>query len=99
VKKVLHEKRTCDATEAESNNECIKAMNIHSSAINLSQNNENKAAQTYLNEKKKCTYHIDQQDLLAMVLSCNDPGVEELVLNPIHHIQTEGRVRFFEGNL
>jgi hypothetical protein len=34
-----------------------------------------------------------------MVLSCNDPGVEELVSNPIHHIQTEGMVRFFEGNL
>lgn len=95
----MYEKRPYDATEADSNTECIRDMNIYRSAINLSQNHKNKAAQTYLIERKKCTYHTDQQDLLAMVLSCNDPGVEELVSNPIHHIQTEGRVRFFEGNL
>lgn len=34
-----------------------------------------------------------------MVLSGNDPGVEELELNPIHRIQTVGKVHLFEGNL
>lgn len=40
-----------DVTEVESDIECIKAMNIYSSALNLSQNHKNKAALIYLNEQ------------------------------------------------
>jgi hypothetical protein len=49
---MMYEKRPDDATEAVSNMEWIRAMNIYRSAINLSQNHKNKAAQIYLIEKK-----------------------------------------------